>query len=72
MHSSMFLHMKKRKTKEVVVQSLSHVHIFVTPWTEAYQVLLSSTNSWNLFKFTVVFYLLLLEELFSNPIEFHE
>ena len=72
MHSSMFLHMKKRKTKEVVVQSLSLVHIFVTPWTVAYQVLLSSTNSWNLFKFTIVFYLLLLEELFSNPIEFHE
>lgn len=69
MHSSMFLHMKKRKTKEVVVQSLSLVHIFVTV---AYQVLLSSTNSWNLFKFKIVFYLLLLEELFSNPIEFHE
>ena len=72
MHSSMFLHMKKRKTKEVVVQSLSHVQIFVTAWTVAYQALLSSTNSWNLFKFTIVFSLLLLEELFSNPIEFHK
>ena len=31
-------------------QSLSHVQLFVTPWTVAHQASLSFTNSWNLFK----------------------
>ena len=30
--------------------SLSHVHLFVTPWTAARQPSLSITNSWNLLK----------------------
>ena len=30
------------------VQSLSHVPLFVTPWTAARQASLSSTNSWSL------------------------
>ena len=30
------------------VQSLSHVQLFVTPWTEACQASLSITNSWSL------------------------
>ena len=30
------------------VQSLSHVRLFATPWTAAYQASLSVTNSWNL------------------------
>ena len=34
----------------VVVQSLSHVQLFVTPWTAAYQASLSFTISWSLFK----------------------
>ena len=29
------------------VQSLSHVQLFVTPWTAAHQASLSITNSWN-------------------------
>ena len=29
------------------VQSLSHVWLFVTPWTAAYQASLSITNSWS-------------------------
>ena len=33
------------------VQSLSHVRLFVTPWTAACQVFLSFTNSWSLLKF---------------------
>ena len=33
------------------VQSLSHVQLFVTPWTVARQASLSITNSWSLFKF---------------------
>ena len=34
----------------VVIQSLSHVHLFVTPWTAAHQVSLSFTISWSLLK----------------------
>ena len=34
----------------VVVQSLSHVWLFVTPWTEAHQASLSFTISWSLLK----------------------
>ena len=33
------------------VQSLSHVQLFVTPWTAAPQASLSITNSWSLLKF---------------------
>ena len=32
------------------VQSLSHVQLFVTPWTAACQASLSITNSWSLLK----------------------
>ena len=32
------------------VQLLSHVRLFVTPWTAAYQASLSITNPWSLFK----------------------
>ena len=35
----------------VVVQSLRHVQLFVTPKTVAYQVPLSSTISWSSLKF---------------------
>ena len=34
----------------VIVQSLSHVWLFVTPWTAAHQASLSITNSQNLLK----------------------
>ena len=34
----------------VVVQSLSHVQLFATPWTVAHQASLSITNSWSLLK----------------------
>ena len=33
-----------------VAQSLSHVRLFVTPWTAARQASLSITNSWRLLK----------------------
>ena len=39
-----------RKYILLVVQLLSHVRIFVTPWTAARQVLLSFTISWSLLK----------------------
>ena len=32
------------------IQSLSHVQLFVTPWTAAGQASLSITNSWNILK----------------------
>ena len=35
----------------VVIQSLSHVRLFVTPWTAARQASLSFTGSWSLLKF---------------------
>ena len=38
----------------VVVQSLSHVWIFVTSWPAAHQAPLSSTISWHLLKFTCI------------------
>ena len=34
----------------VVVELLSHVPLFVTPWTAAHQAALSITNSWSLLK----------------------
>ena len=37
-----------------IVQSLSHVQLFATPWTVARQVPLSSTVSWNLLKFMFI------------------
>ena len=35
----------------LIVQSLSRVQLFVTPWTAACQASLSFTISWSLFKF---------------------
>ena len=35
----------------VIVQSLSCIQLFASPWTAARQVLLSSTISWSLLKF---------------------
>jgi len=36
--------------QDVVVQLLSCVQLFVTPWTEAHQASLSFTISWTLLK----------------------
>ena len=64
--------------KFVVVLSLSHVWLFVTPWTTAHQALLYSTISWRLLKFRSIELvmlcnhhilccpLLLLSSIFSN------
>ena len=48
---------KKKSTVSryiVVVQLLSHVQLFETPWTVAYQVSLSFTVSWSLFRHTFI------------------
>ena len=37
--------------KSFVVQSLSHVHLFVTPWTAAHQASVSFAISWSLLRF---------------------
>ena len=36
------------------VQSLSHVRLFVTPWTTAHQASLSNTNSWSSLRLTSI------------------
>ena len=41
-----------------VVQSLSHVGLLATPWTEAHQAPLSSTISWSLLKYMKIHLLL--------------
>ena len=41
---------KRLSTSVVVVQALSCVQLFATPWTAARQVSLSFTNSWSLLK----------------------
>ena len=42
------------KMTVVVVQSLSHVQLFLTPWTAAHQASLSFTVSWSLFKLMTI------------------
>ena len=37
----------------LLVQSLSHVQLFETPWTAARQASLPITNSWSLLKLTL-------------------
>ena len=44
----------KRNTDKHLVQLLSHVWFFVTPWTAALQASLSITNSQSLLKFTSI------------------
>ena len=46
-----------------LVQSLSHVRLFETPWTTAHQAPLSSTISWSLFKFMFIESLMLSNHL---------
>ena len=41
---------KLLKNFDVIVQSLSHIQVFASPWTAARQVSLSFTIFWNLFK----------------------
>ena len=43
-----------RISQMVVVQSLSHVWLFATPWTSARQASLSLTISWSLLKFMFI------------------
>ena len=45
---------KRYRCFNSVVQSLSHVWLFVTPWTAARQTSLSITNSWSLLKFVFI------------------
>ena len=42
---------RSNKRLIVVVQSLSHVQLFATPWTPAHQASLSFTISWSLLRF---------------------
>ena len=46
--------LEEKSDKCVVVQLLSHVRIFATPWTVPCQAPLSSTVSWNLLEFVSI------------------
>ena len=48
--SLLFLQLEMRCQFQLVVQSLSHVQLFATPWTLAHQASLSFTISWSLLK----------------------
>ena len=48
-HFLMFPH-PRPYTSSLVIQPLSRVQLFVTPWTAAYQASLSFTLSWSLFR----------------------
>ena len=48
----------------VAVQSLSHIPLFVTPWTAACQALLSFTISWSLLKLMSIDSIMLSNHLF--------
>ena len=58
------------------VQSLSHIRLFVTPWTAACQASLSTTNSWSLLKLMFIElvmpsnHLILCRPLSSSPQSF--
>ena len=51
---SLETHLKRVAVVIVVVQLLSFVQLFVTPWTVAHKTPLSSTISWSLLKFMSV------------------
>ena len=48
MNKSQNMHAKEVRHKRVSVQPLSHVLLFVIPWTTARQASLCFTNSWSL------------------------
>ena len=50
------------------VQLLSHVWLFATPWTAAYQASLSITNSWNLLKLMSIELMKLSKYLIHSPV----
>ena len=50
------------------VQSLSHVWLFVTPWTAAHQASWSITNSWSLLKFMSIESVMLSNHLILCPL----
>ena len=49
-HRNVLLVISNSKLTRSKVQSLSHIQLFVTPWTEASQASLSINNSWSLLK----------------------
>ena len=51
----------------VVVQSLSHVQLFVTPYTLAYLASLSFTISWKLLEFKSIELVMLSNEASQSP-----
>ena len=60
----------ERRNVIVVVRSLSHVWLFVTPWATAHQVPLSSTISQSLLKFTSIKLMMLIILSSAAPFSF--
>ena len=60
--------MGREAQEGVVVQSLSHIQLFVTPWTLAHQAPLSSIISWSLLKFMSIESVML--TIFSSAVPF--
>ena len=52
------------------VQSLSHVRLFMTPWTALYKASQSITNSWGLLKFMSVESLMTVQQFHPQSIPF--
>ena len=48
--NSPYLQFPNLSVVQIVVQSLSYVRLFASPWTAAHQASLSITNSWSLLK----------------------
>ena len=49
-YTELVIFLKSSNSGIVVIQSVSRVQLFVTPWTTAHQASLSFTISWSLFK----------------------
>ena len=56
--------------QHVVVQSLSHVHLFATPWIAAHQTSLSFAVSWRLLKLMSIELVMLSNHLILCLLEF--
>ena len=63
-HSSQILHLISS------VQSLSHVRLFMTPWTALHKASQSITNSWGLLKFMSVESLMTVQQFHPQSIPF--
>ena len=67
MNHTLLILMYKATMFVAIVQSLSHVQLFVTPWTAALQASLSFTISQSLLKFMSINLVMLSNHLILSP-----